>query len=59
MPNMTYCMFYNTYLDLKDCEEALENKEFDELSESERKYAKKLIELCRQIADDNEDRLED
>lgn len=50
--NMSYCRFENTYGDLQDCYDALAEKDLDELSESEKKYAKKLIKMCRDIADD-------
>lgn len=52
MGNMSYCRFENTYGDLQDCYDALSEKDLDELSESEKKYAKKLIKMCRDIADD-------
>lgn len=48
---MSNCRFENTYQDLIDCYESLENKPFDELSEDEQEYAKKLIELCGRISD--------
>lgn len=47
MANMTYCRFENTYNDLLDCQEVLANKPISELSESEKKYAMKLVYLCR------------
>lgn len=50
--NMSYCRFENTYGDLQDCYNALAEEDLDELSESEKKYAKKLIKMCRNIADD-------
>ena len=49
---MSYCRFENTFNDLQDCYEALGEKELDELSETEKKYAKRLIKMCRDIADD-------
>jgi len=52
MGNMNYCRFENTYGDLQDCYNALAEEDLDELSESEKKYAKKLIKMCRNIADD-------
>lgn len=52
MANMNYCMFENTYNDLYDCYEALQEKEIEGLSESEQKFAKKLIELCQKIVDE-------
>lgn len=51
MGNMSYCRFENTYNDLQDCYEALGEKTLDELSESEKKYAKKLIQMCKEISD--------
>ena len=48
---MSYCRFENTFADLQDCYEALRESELDELSETERKYAEKLIKLCKKIAD--------
>lgn len=54
MGNMSYCQFENTFRDLQQCEDALNVKEFSELSESEQKYRNKLIELCKQIAENFE-----
>lgn len=48
MSNMSYCRFENTYGDLQDCLEAL--NEQDELSESEAKYRDLLIKMCAEIA---------
>jgi hypothetical protein len=50
MSNMSYCRFENTYSDLVDCYEALGEQELDDLSETERKYAEKLIKLCEKIS---------
>lgn len=49
MANMSYCRFHNTYNDLQDCNEALVNGDIS--SESEKKKAKALIELCKKIAE--------
>lgn len=49
--NMSYCRFENTYVDLQDCYDSLREKSLDELSETEKKYAKKLIKMCKDIAD--------
>ena len=46
MANMSYCRFENTYSDLADCVGALE--ECKELSNSERKYAKWLRDMCEE-----------
>ena len=52
MGKMKYFMFENTSRDLQECYDALLEKDLDELSESEKKYAKKLIKICKDIADD-------
>lgn len=66
MMNMGYCRFENTYHALVECEEALaeiseitdrldnlrEDSSLDELSDSEKKYAKRLIQLCETIYED-------
>jgi hypothetical protein len=50
MGNMSYCRFENTYRDLQDCYDALSETDLDDLSDTERKYAKRLIKLCDDIA---------
>jgi hypothetical protein len=59
MPNMDYCMFENTYNDLRDCYEALFEsgvvKIEKDANQHERKYIKKLIELCTYISKEFED----
>lgn len=52
MSNMSYCRFYNTYHDLVDCKNALYNEDIS--SDEEKRYAKKLIELCNKIAENYE-----
>lgn len=54
MANMGYCRFRNTLNDLRDCQNALnELGDFEkELSEDEAKAAKKLLAVCRELADD-------
>lgn len=52
MSNMSYCRFYNTYYDLIDCKNALYNEDIS--SYEEKNYAKKLIELCKEIAENCE-----
>lgn len=51
MSNMSYCRFENTLSDLLDCEEALEEAG-TELSESEERARRELIEACKRIVDD-------
>ena len=52
MSNMSYCRFYNTYHDLVDCKNALYNEDIS--SDEEKRYAKKIIELCNKIAENYE-----
>ena len=53
MANMSYIRFENTYKDLLDCYEALQ--EDSELSEREEKHKNALIALCRDIIDEFDD----
>ena len=58
MPNMSYCRFENIVDDMRDCESALDeiSGNIEQLeSESERKYAKRFIQICKRIASDYED----
>lgn len=45
MPNMSYCRFQNTFRDLQDCFDSID----DNLSEEEHEARKNLIELCQSI----------
>lgn len=49
MANMSYCRFNNTLSDLEDCREALENQNISSLTE--KRKAKRLLKVCREIAD--------
>lgn len=49
MSNMSYCRFENTVHDLRDCQANMDNLD---LSESEKRARKDLIETCKDIADD-------
>lgn len=49
MANMSYCRFENTYNDLKDCYNNIEDRD---LSESEEMYKDKLVDLCKRIAEE-------
>lgn len=51
MANMSYCRFENTYHDLMDCYENIDG----DLSDSENEYRSKLVELCHDLAEENED----
>lgn len=48
---MSYCRFQNTYADLRDCQKALRNLD-DDLSSDEADFAKRLVQLCAEIAGD-------
>ena len=45
---MAYCRFENTYKDLQDCVRSLETKSLEELSDIEKKFAKKMRKLCEE-----------
>ena len=51
MPNMEYCMFSNTLNDLQQCVDRLDELGYDleQLSDSERKSAWKLLSLCKDV----------
>ena len=46
---MGYCRFENTLKDLEDCLEHIDDKDLNEYEEPARK---KLIKLCKEIAED-------
>lgn len=54
MGNMSYCRFENTYSDLLDCKNALDNEGVEDLSKSEKQYAIDLVNLCQEIIDRHE-----
>lgn len=47
---MSYCQFENTYRDLLQCLNAMN----DDLSESERGYRGRLVEVCQEIIEEYE-----
>ena len=51
MPNMSYCRFENTLIDLRDCYDHMDDVDHQELSETEEKARKRMIKLCCEIAD--------
>lgn len=64
MSNMSYCRFQNTLLDLQDCDQELGDmgdhldghNEYDEpLSEEELFAAKRLLKLCKKLAERYDD----
>jgi len=50
MPNMSYCRFHNTVIDLQDC--VYNIHETHDLSDEEKRARKRLIELCMKVAED-------
>jgi hypothetical protein len=52
MSNMSYCRFRNTLKDLQDCADVI--NETDDLSLEEAAARKRLIRLCRDIAEETE-----
>ena len=54
MANMSYCRFENTLNALEDCETVLQDfpPNLSDLSESEEKSCRRLINLCTRIAED-------
>lgn len=51
MGNMSYCRFANTLSDLIDCRHAIMEEDEADLSESERRAMKRLIEVCQEIVE--------
>lgn len=51
MGNMSYCRFRNTLPDLIDCQEHL----IENLEKEEEKARTELIQICREIAEENEE----
>jgi hypothetical protein len=51
MTNMSYCWFQNTYHDLAECGEALEENVINNLHGDELRCAVKMIQMCRDIAE--------
>lgn len=50
--NMSYCRFYNTLADLKDCYYNIED--VSEMSYEEKQARKQLIQICCDIAENSE-----
>ena len=48
MPNMSYCRFENTYNDLIDC---IENMNEPASNERDERYRKRLLELIKEVVD--------
>ena len=54
MGNMSYCRFENTARDLQDCINAINRGETDELNDYEVEGLRNILELCKEILDDQE-----
>ena len=52
MANMGYCRFENTFNDLEDCFEHVNDKD---LSDMEKSFRDKLIDMCVDISDEFSD----
>lgn len=55
MANMGYCRFQNTLSDLYDCESALHETPFEELSEDEQRACRKMYKACKMFIETYED----
>jgi hypothetical protein len=57
--NMSYCRFENTLAALRECDEAMAESmnPLDDLSKSEKAAAKRLLKLCREMAENYGDDL--
>ena len=51
---MSYCRFENTANDLRDCVNAIHNGETDELNEYEVQGLTDILELCKEILEDED-----
>ncbi len=50
MSNMSYCRFENTARDLRDCRDAIENGEINDLgSQYEVDALEQLLDLCKEV----------
>jgi len=49
MPNMSYCRFENTVMDIRDCINAIEERDTDELSRYEVNALSEFLNLGREI----------
>ena len=59
MANMSYCRFENTYRDLAECVQALNQGAASDLSTKELTYAKMMIQLCEDYANNYGDEILD
>lgn len=64
MANMSYCQFENTYKDLDQCFNTLNEKGGIEqvqqdANENEKQYVQSLVDLCKEIAEEYGNMIED
>ena len=52
MSNMGYCRFENTFNDLEDCCDHIND---EDLSDNEKKFRKRLVQLCQDLIDEYEE----
>ena len=57
MPNMSYCQFQNTLLDLRQCYDVLVDDGIDAISPEELKALHKLRKLCEEFIDEYDDQV--
>lgn len=61
--NMDYCKFENTFFALKECEDHLDSEAVEDIiaeaNDYEKPYVSKLIKLCKKIAEDYSEELEE
>ena len=54
MGNMSYCRFENTAYDLRDCLDAIQNRETEDLSTYEVEGLEKILNLAHKIVEETE-----
>ena len=54
MGNMSYCRFENTAYDLRDCLDAIQNRETEDLSTYEVEGLEKILDLAHRIVEETE-----
>jgi len=55
MGNMSYCRFENTARDLRDCVNAINNGEIEDLSSYEIDGLKKILQMAKGLAESEDD----
>lgn len=57
MANMSYCMFRNTRIDLRDCVERMRDQDLDDVSADEIEALKAIVKMAHSIVEMEEDGL--